>query len=150
MKFRYLALAALAVLPACLDSGDTTGTLGCARPKVTIPALAGDTVRTASGLKYIVRQVGTGATAQATSSVTVAYVGYLTDGTMFDANSAAAFQLNQLIPGFAEGVTGMKVGGSRRLIIPPSLGYGSTGSGVCIPPNATLIFDVELKTVAGF
>ncbi|MBV9773645.1 MAG: FKBP-type peptidyl-prolyl cis-trans isomerase [Gemmatimonadetes bacterium] len=149
MKARFFALAVLAVLPACLDATDSTNVNGCGAPKVTISALNGDTVRTASGLKYLVRTPGTGATALSNSLVTVAYAGYLTDGTLFDSNPSATFAVNQLIPGFAEGVTGMKVGESRRLIIPSVLGYGTTGAGNCIPPNATLIFDVDLRAAAG-
>lgn len=145
-----LALAAAAVvLPGCLNSGDLTGTSGCLAPKVNIPALTGDTVRTASGLKYLVAKTGAGATAASSSSVTVTYAAYLTDGTLFSQSSLAVFQLPDVIPGFREGVTGMKVGETRRLIVPPSLGYGANGSGSCIPGNATLIFDVNLIDTVG-
>lgn len=102
--------------------------------------------------------VGTGTTASAGRPVSVNYTGWLYDasktdnkGTQFDSNAgrgAFAFVLGtgQVIAGWDQGVAGMKVGGKRRLIIPPSLGYGSTGSGP-IPPNATLVFEVELLAV---
>lgn len=97
--------------------------------------------------------VGTGATAAAGQQVTVNYVGMLPDGTVFDASAkhgqAFSFALGagQVIKGWDMGVAGMKVGGKRRLIIPPSYGYGAQGAGSAIPPNATLIFDVELVAV---
>jgi FKBP-type peptidyl-prolyl cis-trans isomerase len=97
--------------------------------------------------------VGTGATATAGQQVTVNYVGMLPDGTVFDASSkhgqAFTFALGagQVIKGWDMGVAGMKVGGKRRLIIPPQYGYGAQGAGNVIPPNATLIFDVELVAV---
>lgn len=148
MKLRlFLAAASLVGAAACGD----TSPAGPECPRATIPALSADTVRTASGLKYLVRQQGTGATAQAGATVTVHYTGYLTSGIRFDSSvergQPAVFSLQQVIPGFAEGITGMKVGESRRLIIPPQLGYGATGAGVCIPGGATLIFDVDLLGV---
>ncbi|MBP7741294.1 MAG: FKBP-type peptidyl-prolyl cis-trans isomerase [Candidatus Pacebacteria bacterium] len=97
--------------------------------------------------------VGTGAVATAGTSVTVHYVGMLPDGTVFDSSKSHGqpftFQLGagQVIRGWDEGVAGMKVGGKRQLIIPPSMGYGSQGAGGVIPPNATLIFEVELLDV---
>jgi len=149
MKLRlFLAAAALVGAAAC---GDTSPSVGPECPRATIPALSGDTVRTASGLKYLVRQQGTGATAQAGATVTVHYTGYLTNGIRFDSSvergQPAVFSLTQVIPGFAEGITGMKVGESRRLVIPPQLGYGSAGAGLCIPGGSTLIFDVDLIAV---
>jgi FKBP-type peptidyl-prolyl cis-trans isomerase len=97
--------------------------------------------------------VGTGAEAKAGDSVTVQYVGMLTDGTVFDASAnhgTTGFTFNlgagQVIKGWDEGVVGMKVGGKRELIIPASLGYGSQAVGT-IPPNSTLVFEVELQNV---
>lgn len=98
--------------------------------------------------------VGTGATATAGQAVTVNYVGMLPDGTVFDASAnhgttGFTFQLGggQVIKGWDLGVVGMKVGGKRRLIVPPSYGYGNQAVGNIIPANATLIFDIELLSV---
>ena len=97
--------------------------------------------------------VGTGAEAALTSRVTVSYTGWLYDtskpdgkGTQFDASPSATFALTGVIAGWQRGVPGMKVGGQRRLIIPPELAYGSSGNGT-IPPNATLVFDIGLLGV---
>jgi FKBP-type peptidyl-prolyl cis-trans isomerase FkpA len=97
--------------------------------------------------------VGTGATAVSGDTVTVHYIGALTNGAVFDTSygrSPYTFRLgaNQVIAGFDQGIVGMKVGGKRRLTIPPSLGYGSQGNGP-IPPNSTLVFEVELVSIAG-
>jgi FKBP-type peptidyl-prolyl cis-trans isomerase len=99
-------------------------------------------------------KVGTGATAQAGDSVTVQYVGMLTNGTVFDASAnhgTTGFTFNlgagQVIKGWDEGVVGMKVGGTRELVIPASLGYGAQAVG-SIPANSTLVFEVELLNVA--
>jgi len=99
--------------------------------------------------------VGTGPEAVTGSTVNVTYAGWLysdtaTDkkGTQFDASSFSfVVGANTVIKGFEQGVTGMKVGGVRRLIIPPSLAYGSQGNGSVIPPNAALVFDVQLNSV---
>jgi len=109
---------------------------------------------TSSGLQYWDLKEGTGATASAGKSVSVHYTGWLAkDGKKFDSSvdrgQPFMFQLGagQVIKGWDEGVSGMKVGGKRQLRIPPELGYGARGAGGVIPPNATLIFDVELLAI---
>ncbi|GEN06755.1 peptidylprolyl isomerase/FKBP-type peptidyl-prolyl cis-trans isomerase FkpA [Myxococcus fulvus] len=104
-------------------------------------------------LKVEDSKVGTGTEATAGKSVTVHYVGTLTNGQKFDSSrdrgQGFTFRLGagQVIQGWDQGVAGMKVGGVRKLTIPPELGYGSRGAGGVIPPNATLVFEVELLDV---
>jgi FKBP-type peptidyl-prolyl cis-trans isomerase FkpA len=108
---------------------------------------------TDSGLKIEELTVGDGAEAGPGQRVSVHYTGWLTDGRKFDSsvdrNESFEFALGRgmVIRGWDEGVTGMKVGGRRRLTIPPHLGYGAQGAGGVIPPNATLVFEVELLGV---
>jgi FKBP-type peptidyl-prolyl cis-trans isomerase FkpA len=105
---------------------------------------------TDSGLKYEDLAIGDGDTAEAGQKVSVHYTGWLTDGSKFDSsvdrNQPFEFSLGRgmVIRGWDEGVTGMKVGGKRKLTIPPQLGYGAQGAGGVIPPNAVLVFEVEL------
>ena len=118
------------------------------------PPVRGKPVTTGDGLKYWDTKVGSGATASAGHKVKVHYTGWLTNGKKFDSSvdrkEPFDFQLGagQVIKGWDEGVAGMKVGGKRRLEIPPALGYGRSGAGGgLIPPNSTLLFDVELLDV---
>ena len=118
--------------------------------RVSAPTVVSESafVTTASGLRYRDLVVGTGAQpASASDRVTVNYEGRLLNGTRFDGNNGTSFNLNQVIAGWTEGLASMKVGGRRQLIIPANLGYGATGTG-SIPPNSTLVFDVELLSVA--
>jgi peptidylprolyl isomerase len=111
------------------------------------------TVTSASGLKYIDQVSGKGASPVKGKWVKVHYTGSLENGRKFDSsldrNEPFVFLIGmgQVIPGWDEGVMSMKVGGKRKLIVPAKLGYGSAGAGGAIPPNATLIFDVELLDV---
>jgi len=119
----------------------------------TVPAMSQETV-TASGLRITEVKVGTGDTARAGQTAVVHYTGWLytngEKGRKFDSsrdrNEPFGFPLGggRVIRGWDEGVAGMKIGGQRTLIIPPALGYGANGAGGVIPPNATLVFDVEL------
>lgn len=105
---------------------------------------------TPSGLQYIDVKKGEGREAHAGETATVHYTGWLTNGTKFDSSKdhgePFAFRLGagQVIKGWDEGVEGMHIGGIRKLTIPPQLGYGARGAGGVIPPNATLVFEVEL------
>ncbi len=113
---------------------------------------AGAEVTTRSGLKYTDLVVGTGASPRVGQTAVVHYTGTLTDGTKFDSSRdkgqpySFPLGMNRVIKGWDEGIATMKVGGRRKLVVPPTLGYGATGNGT-IPPNATLLFDIELLDV---
>lgn len=118
------------------------------------PVLAQQETTTQSGLRFIEIKAGTGAAARPGQTAVVHYTGWLSEGgrkgrkfdSSRDRGEPFAFPLGggRVIKGWDEGVAGMKTGGQRTLIIPPDLGYGARGAGGVIPPNATLIFDVEL------
>ncbi|HEY6346397.1 MAG TPA: FKBP-type peptidyl-prolyl cis-trans isomerase [Bryobacteraceae bacterium] len=143
MKTQFFSPGAFAILAAVTLLAQNAGPT-----KVT-----GKAKSTLSGVEYWDIVVGTGATAVAGKPVKVLYTGWLTDGKKFDSSvdrrQPFGFTLGagEVIKGWDEGVQGMKVGGKRQLRIPPALGYGSRGAGGVIPPNATLIFDVELLDV---
>jgi FKBP-type peptidyl-prolyl cis-trans isomerase len=138
MKSPYLSsLIAMIVLTVSLGVG---GSMAENNQEVTTP----------SGLKYVDQVVGTGEVAVAGKTANVHYTGWLENGKKFDSSvdrgQPFSFPLGagRVIKGWDEGVQGMKVGGKRKLTIPSDLGYGSRGAGGVIPPNATLVFDVEL------
>jgi peptidylprolyl isomerase len=122
-------------------------------PATPKKSMSEQTTTTASGLQYVELVEGTGDSPKTGQKVTVHYTGTLEDGTKFDSsrdrNDPFSFQIGvgQVIKGWDEGVLSMKIGGRRKLIIPADLGYGARGAGGVIPPNATLIFDVELLGV---
>ncbi|MGA8502063.1 MAG: FKBP-type peptidyl-prolyl cis-trans isomerase [Candidatus Sulfotelmatobacter sp.] len=124
------------------------------KPNTSAPTkVTGDGVKTDSGLVYWDIRVGNGAEAKEGSHVRVHYTGWLTNGKKFDSSVDAGKPFDftigngEVIKGWEEGVAGMKVGGKRQLRIPPALGYGASGYPGAIPPNATLIFDVQLLNV---
>ncbi len=116
-----------------------------------VPPVEGEERTTESCLKIIDVVVGDGDEAPEGGTVTVHYTGYLEDGTVFDSSVARqqpfATSLDRVIQGWGEGIPGMRIGGQRRLIIPSGLAYGENGYPPAIPPNATLIFDVELLEI---
>lgn len=134
-------------------SGIAAMASGHAQGNASPTKVTGKPVSTVSGLQYWDIVVGTGTTAVAGKNVSVHYTGWLTDGKKFDSSVDRGQPFNfplgggRVIKGWDEGVAGMKVGGKRQLRIPPELGYGARGAGGAIPPNATLIFDVELLEV---
>ncbi len=112
------------------------------------------TITTPSGLKYTVLKAGKGATPKPGQTVVVHYTGTLTNGKKFDSSRDKGQPFSfivgqgQVIPGWDEALSTMKVGERRKLTIPPKLGYGAAGAGGVIPPNATLVFDVELLKIS--
>jgi len=124
--------------------------VACSQPPPAGGAGGGQEVTAPSGLKYTDLVVGSGAEPKPGQTAVVHYTGWLLDGTKFDSSKDRgqpfSFPLGQgrVIRGWDEGVATMRVGGTRRLTIPPELGYGARGAGGVIPPNATLAFEVEL------
>lgn len=147
--FTVVTLSAL----ACTDGSDDPASLSndTFAPELNVDLSA--MTQTSSGLYYQDLEVGGGTEAQGGADVTVHYTGWLTDGTKFDSSvdqgTPLVFPLGagRVIAGWDEGVSGMRVGGKRKLVIPADLGYGDRGAGSVIPPGATLVFDVELLDV---
>jgi FKBP-type peptidyl-prolyl cis-trans isomerase len=144
--------------PSCLALSLTLLLAACGQPAVSIektnfaPSLMVDLSQSTKTSNMYVRDllVGAGISPQSGQVVTMKYTGWLADGTQFDSNQTTGFQFHfgagEVIAGWEVGVSGMRVGGTRQLIIPPELGYGSTGQGP-IPPNAVLVFTVTMVNV---
>ena len=146
-----LVLCLVGLIAACAKKEDAPAANQPAPgPATAVPARP---VAEGTEMKLDDIKVGIGAVAEVGKSVTVHYTGWLTDGTKFDSSKDRGqpftFQLGagRVIKGWDQGVAGMKVGGVRKLTIPPQLGYGARGAGGVIPPNATLVFEVELLDV---
>ncbi len=156
---RSLSVAAVALTAALFFSPAVSRSLETqpsSPSKVPTPAPAtnkGKIMKTSTGLEYIDTKVGTGPSPKTGQRVTVHYTGTLKDGTKFDSSVdrgqpfTFVIGVGQVIKGWDEGVSTMKVGGKRTLIIPPALGYGERGAGNVIPPNSELHFDVELLSI---
>ncbi len=151
VQLAALALAALAL--AC--NGDSSTAPSVDITTVNFASSLGISLasmnKTADGLYFQDTPTGTGATASKGDTLTVNYTGYFTNGTSFDSSVGKVplkFKLGagQVIAGWEEGLAGMKVGGTRKLVIPPALGYGSSGSG-SIPGNTILVFTVQLLSI---
>jgi FKBP-type peptidyl-prolyl cis-trans isomerase FkpA len=153
MNLRTLSFALVLGLLGCGDKGSHEGSPARGGFSAALGIDTAAMTKTPSGLRYQDVAVGNGPEAQAGKTVSVHYTGWLPNGEKFDSsrdrNQPFGFTLGagQVIAGWDEGVAGMKVGGRRKLIIPPDLGYGTAGAPPDIPPGATLVFDVELLDV---
>jgi FKBP-type peptidyl-prolyl cis-trans isomerase len=142
-----LALAALALAAGGVVAGPSK------EQAISAEVAFARLFRTTSGLKYLDLRPGRGAEARKGAVVEVHYTGWLSNGKKFDSsrdrNAPFTFKLGagNVIKGFDEGLIGMRVGGKRKLVIPPQLGYGARGAGNIIPPNAELVFEVELLKI---
>ncbi len=146
----YLSLLCLFLLTSCMSDFDAPDSLDQSETDI-IKYIADNNLnaqRSNSGLYYIIEEEGTGDSPATDSNVTVAYKGYLLDGTVFDQSSSSgiSFNLSQVIPGWTEGLTYFKEGGKGRLIIPSHLAYGPNGTSG-IPGGAVLVFDISLLKV---
>ncbi len=166
---KIIAVLALVVLGGCLlfaksrdapvppheddDDAPAATTAPAAKTAPAPPVASGPVQPDVTKLQITDERVGTGPVAQSGDDLSMNYKGTLTNGEVFDQSYGKApfdFKLGagRVIPGWDQGIVGMKVGGKRKLVIPPDMGYGASGQGP-IPPNATLIFEVELLSVNG-
>jgi peptidylprolyl isomerase len=138
---------------ALLAAGSLSALPGVAKARQTEPTPTPQEVVTPSGLRYTDLQVGEGVEAAKGKTVEIHYIGWLEDNTKFDASQdpdhpfTFRIGIDDVIQGWHQGITGMRVGGRRRLVVPPELGYGKQGMARVVPPNATLVFEVELVNV---
>ena len=149
MRHLFLLLATLSVAGCNATATEVTNMPSNPATESFAPSLHIDIskmTKTASGVYYMDTKVGTGATLTGAPTVSVSYEGYLKDGSIFDPGGSAVFDLGQVVPGFKDGMQGMKEGGERILVIPSNLGYGPNAQGP-IPANATLVFDVILTHI---
>ncbi len=155
-----LLIASATVAAACGGGGSSSPTPTATRPAPTpaaLQTLTAPATVTSDQLQITDITVGIGDEAQAGDFVYVNFNEWLADGTWIDTNFGSdptpvpnrlTLRAGQVVAGLIEGIPGMKVGGKRRLVIPPELGFGSTGNGNAVPPNATLIYDIELVRVS--
>lgn len=152
-----LVAASAAALAGCLDSTAPDPSYACGVNANPTAQITGDTIPGQNGLKYIAGMAGDtaeGDVVQNTNTVEVCYVGFFPNGQVFDRGATVVdIPEGLVIAGFSQGIVGMREGATRRLIVPPSLGYGSAGAkdpntgAVIIPPNATIVFDVGILRV---